>query len=198
MSERIDLKEIERRAWTSYFQDGLWDIFMGILMLTVGIRTFTDNVWYTLLILAAVLVPLVGKKFITVPRIGWVRFGPARIARTAKMTGVIIVSVLATLAFLLLPYSGLAFPRTWTSPMMAVLIAVAFGLLAYYLDFGRLFAYGLLFAMSEVLWGMFGRPIGPMAHTVSGIVALIVGLVVLVRFLQRYPIPKGGEPNEGQ
>ena len=27
----VDLKEIERKVWTSYFQDGLWDIFFGLL-----------------------------------------------------------------------------------------------------------------------------------------------------------------------
>ena len=36
MSEKIDLKELERRAFRSTFQDGLWDIFLGLLLLNMG------------------------------------------------------------------------------------------------------------------------------------------------------------------
>ena len=68
-------------------------------------------------------------------------------------------------------------------------IAGFFALAAYYLDFGRLFAYGLLFAISELLWGLLGRSIGAMMQTISGIVVLIIGLLVLVRFLCRYSLP---------
>jgi hypothetical protein len=50
MSEKTNLKEIEKKAWASYFEDGLWDIFMDLLMLGMGLRTLTDNVWYTLVI----------------------------------------------------------------------------------------------------------------------------------------------------
>ena len=36
MSEMIDLHHVERRAWRLYFQDGLWDIFLGLLFLGWG------------------------------------------------------------------------------------------------------------------------------------------------------------------
>lgn len=198
MGEKINLKEIERKAWTSYFEDGFWDIFMGLLMLTTGIRSLTDNVWFTLGILAALLISVIGKKLITIPRIGRVKFGPARKVKQKKLAAVLIISVLVTLALLLLPHSGLALPKISISPIMAIWIAVIFGLLAYYMDFGRLYAYGLLFAISEVLWGLFGKPIGPIAHTVSGIVILFIGLVLLTRFLHKYPLPGGDRVNDGQ
>lgn len=190
MEKNIDLKEIEKKAWTSYFEDGLWDVFMGLMMLTMGIRALTDNVWFTLMIFAAVLVGPLGKKFITIPRIGLVKFGPARKVKQKKLVAVLIISVLAITALLLLLHSGLALSKTLISPIMAIWIAVVFSLLAYFLDFGRLYAYGLLFATSEVLWGLFGKPIGPIAHTVFGTVILLIGLAYFIRFLRKYPLPE--------
>lgn len=195
MSREINLKELERKAWTSYFEDGLWDIFMGLLMLTGGIRDLTDNLWSYLMVLAAVLVLPLGKKFITIPRIGRVKFGPARKVKRKKMAAVLIISVLATLALLLLPLSGVALPKIPISPIMAISIALVFGLVAYYVDFRRLYAYGLLFATPELLWGLFGKPIGPIVPKVSGIVILLVGLVVFMRFLRKYPLLAEGLPS---
>lgn len=189
MSQKLDLKEIERKAWTSYFEDGLWDIFLGLLMLTGGIRGLTDNLWSYLILLAAVLIPALGKKFITIPRIGLVKFGPARKVKRERLATVLVISVLALFALLLLPRSGVALPRIPISPIVAVFYAGIFGAVAYYMDFGRLYAYGLLFAISEVLWGLFGKPIGPMVDTVLGIVILLIGVVVFVRFLRKYPLP---------
>lgn len=190
MAERISLKEVERKAWTSYFEDGLWDIFLGAMLLIGGIRSVTDYVWYTLLILPLILVFMLGKRLITTPRLGHVKFGPSRKAKQEKAMVALIISVLAILSLLLLRNSGLALPpKVLISPMMAVWIAVIFGVLAYYLDFWRLFAYGLLFAISEALWGLFGGYIGAMAQTISGVAVLLIGLFVLARFLRKYPQP---------
>lgn len=192
MSQDINLKEIQRKAWTSYFQDGLWDIFFGLLMLTMGIRALTDNVWFTFVIGAAVLVALLGKKLITIPRVGRVKFGPARKVKQKKLMAVVGISVVATLVLLLLALSGLDLLTTGVrAAIQGVGFALLFGLMAYFMDFGRLYAYGLLFAIGMVLWELLGDPIGPIAFCVSGSVALLIGLVMLVRFLREYPkLPK--------
>ena len=197
MPETVSLKEIERKAWTSYFEDGLWDIFLGSMLLIGGIRSLTDNVWYTLLVLSLAIVLPLGKKLITIPRLGYVKFGPARKLKLGKAKAALVISVLAVFALFLLPvlftHSGLPLPRMPISPIMAVWIAAFFGLLAYYLDFKRLYVYGLLYGISEVLWGQFGKPVGPVTQTIIGIAILVIGLVVFVRFLGKYPLPpKGG------
>lgn len=198
MSQNINLKELELKAWTSYFQDGLWDIFMGLLMLTMGIRGLTDNVWFTLGVGAAVLVSLVGKKFITVPRIGRVKFGPARKAKQRKLMAVVGIAVLATLILLLTTLLGLDTPQAVVAPILVICIALVFGLMAYYMDFGRLYAYGLLFAISMALWETLDSPIGPIAFSVSGGIALLIGLVLLIRFIHKYPKAAEGPPLEGE
>jgi hypothetical protein len=189
MTEGINLKEIERKAWTSYFEDGLWEFFFGALFLIGGIRSLTNNVSYTFLLLVPILILPIGKKLITIPRLGHVKFGPARKLKQTKVFAILIISVLAMLALLLFPRSGLALQELPISPIMAVWIAVVFGLIAYYMDFRRLFVYGLLYALTEVLWGQFGEPIGPVVQTISGIVILLVGVAVFMRFVRRYPLP---------
>ena len=198
MAETINLKEIERKAWRSYFEDGLWDLFFGALLLIGGVRSLINNVWYVgtlyiLLLLVSILILPIGKKLLTIPRLGLVKFGHARKIRQSKLIAVLAISVLATFALLMLPKSGIALPPNMLiSPIMAGWIAVLFGVLAYYLDFWRLFAYGLLFAISEILWGLFGGYIGAMAQAILGIAVLLIGLFVLARFLRKYPKPVKG------
>jgi hypothetical protein len=193
LNDKIDLKEIERKAWTSYFEDGLWDIFLGLMMLTMGIRSLTDNVWFTLGFLPAILISVLGKKYITIPRIGVVKFGPARQARRQRLVIVLAILVLATFALVLLPNLGLELPTIPISPIMAIYIAVAFGVLAHYMTFGRLYVYGAMLAITELLWGLYGQSIGSVAQTVSGVAALSLGLAVFIRFIGRYPEPRGDE-----
>ena len=120
MAETINLKAIERRAWTSYFEDGLWDIFLGAMLLIGGIRSVTDYVWYTFLILPLILVLPLGKRFTTTPRLGLVKFGRSRKGKQEKAVVALIISVLAIFALMLLPNSGLALPpKMLISPMMA-------------------------------------------------------------------------------
>jgi hypothetical protein len=37
VSERLNLKQLERRAYRSTFQDGLWDLYLAGLMVCLGI-----------------------------------------------------------------------------------------------------------------------------------------------------------------
>jgi hypothetical protein len=135
MTEGVSLEKVERKAWASYFEDGLWDIFLGAMLLIGGIRSVTDYVWYTLLILPLILVLPVGKRLITTPRLGYAKFGPSRKTKQEKAVVALIISVLAVFALLLLPNLGLALPpKTLISPMMAIWIAVMFGILATWIS----------------------------------------------------------------
>ena len=188
--QNLDLKQIERRAWTSYFEDGLWDIFFGLMMLTMGIRALTDNVWFTFGMGGAVLVMAGGKRVITVPRMGLVNFSPARKARQQKVRVVIGVSALAGLVSLLLGLlTGLAPSGVAAALIVGLLVSLVFALIAYFMEFGRLYVHGLVFATGFVLWELLGTPIGPVALCISGSAAVLTGAVVLIRFLRKYPKP---------
>ena len=88
MSKQLDIKEMEKKAWLSNFQDGLWDIYLGLIITGMGFPWLgeyfglpeTVNVLVTLLSwnFGAMLIFFLGKNFITRPRIGYVKFGKIR------------------------------------------------------------------------------------------------------------------------
>ena len=86
MATPIDLKEIERKAFRSTYQDGLWDMYFGAIVMAMGAFMYRPEDGYRLvnIILAVVVIAVaggllwVGKMLITLPRMGQVRFGPAR------------------------------------------------------------------------------------------------------------------------
>ena len=103
MSQQISLKDLERRAFRSTFQDGLWDIFLGLLLLNMGGGTLLGGsgispVWSMVALTAfagAVLLFFwAGKKFFTTPRLGSVEFGPQRKSKLKRVRVVLFLSVL--------------------------------------------------------------------------------------------------------
>ena len=43
MNTPLNLKELERKAFRSFYQDGIWDIFFGLMMLAMYTFTFFDT-----------------------------------------------------------------------------------------------------------------------------------------------------------
>ena len=197
MSHTIDLKELEKKAYRSFFKDGIWDIYLGLMLLAIGggpalLALGASLAWAAIAPLAVVVLGMFsflgGKKYLTVPRLGAVQFGPARALRRKKTSLVLACSVLVGIALLALaatrslPSLGLA-----GVPTVAIIFAancvIVFSLGAYYLDFGRLYerwsaAAGFLVA--------YGLSAGPM---------ILVGSILLVRFLRQYAVPAQPEPN---
>jgi hypothetical protein len=92
--QKIRVKEAQQKAWRSVFQDGLWDIYLGLLLLTMGIGDLLDNMdltktrYYTIffgIYAVSLLLLWAGKRFITLPRLGRVKFGPAGKTRRNKV-----------------------------------------------------------------------------------------------------------------
>lgn len=190
MAEKINLKEMENKAYRIYcVEDGLFDIFLGLIFVTGAIRSLTDNVLFTLGVAVAVIFYMLAKKYITNPRIGRVKFGRFGGSRQFNIMLVLLVSITATVALLSLSLSGLGPAGTFAFPFVAVLLVVVFSALAYFLCFKRLYAYGLMFGVSEVIWNTYGVPLGPMANLVTGSIIMTIGLVYLHRFLRKYPKP---------
>ena len=93
MSENINLKELEKKAFKSTFKDGLWDIQLGFIILALTPLINND---YLLIPYYAVIIVLfmAAKKFVTVPRIGLVKFGKKRNKSMKKLRLILVISVL--------------------------------------------------------------------------------------------------------
>jgi len=208
MSQTIDLKEIERKAFKSTFQDGLWDIYLGVLLLVMGIGPVFYNinvpVWLILLIMAALALLILlafraGKKLITIPRMGLVEYGSKGKARKKKAAIVFTVSVFVGVVLFvvaLLMYSNPLKGQNWgviIVVMGALNLILVFGLAAYFLEFERLYLIGVLYALPLPLLILIdeltGIDLGFWATAFPASAILLIGLIVLIRFLHAYPIP---------
>ena len=213
MSEKINLKELQRKAWRSTFQDGLWDIFMGLLLLNIAIFTLADeylandDLQIVLFIGGEVVVMLflwTGKRFVTVPRIGKAKFGQFGKVRRSKVKLLSFASVLIGLIVFLI-FEGLSEDGQIAGLSRVYIVAIGwvlnamlmFGLAGYLLDFNRLYLIGAMYALAfpldilirELLqtdrWAFY-------TYAFPASIILAVGIIVFIRFLKKYPVIQEG------
>lgn len=198
MQTHDSLKSIERRAYRSTFDDGIYDITFGVGFLilawiptleSLGISRFVGY----LLFLIPVAIPWPAKRFITIPRLGMVEFGDKRKNRSR-----ILLWILAPVIFLMLPLiiimigQGIPAGRIWL--LVAAFAAPIFAIAVFIMDFPRMFFYAALLAVgilqSEFLMPYVGVPLNViLSFGIPGILILILGLSLLIRFLRKYPRP---------
>ena len=195
MKSQLNLKELERKAFRSFYQDGIWDIFFGLMLLAMYTFTFfNDNFENTALRILgmlfleifAVFFLIYGKKLITVPRLGNVTFSKQRKKRLLYIIGVNLFSLLILTG---LAIAQNAFPETFdtsrseliSSVGMGVWIAFITSVMAYFLDFNRLYLYALIYGSAFALVLLFDIPILFLA---ASLLILIPGIVIFTRFLQ--------------
>ena len=198
MSQNTHLKEIERKA-NLYHGDGLLDIAigLGILILTVAMildQTAFTGVWIVLLLPALRSV----KKSLTVPRLRYTDFRPAPNAQWKVKLVIVTVAGVVALLFTL----GLVvFTRNETIPaltawireyglvVVGVLLAGLLSLIAWATGAKRVYAYAALAVIAFASGHWFNLEF-PVYLTVLGTVIVLSGMVVLVQFIRKYPIPK--------
>jgi len=189
----------------SYHQDGLIDIFLGIYVLLFAsgilLNNLTDSSMWVVTpgIFPAIMLPIwiSAKKRITMPRIGYVKFGTRR---GGKLLAVIIGLMVAGLgAFMVFAFAsrsqGWALTlRNLIIPNGMIIIGVAVaalsGLFAYVMGLKRLNAYGLLTLVLFLAGHFTAIPLEYFLVTI-GLVIVINGSVLLMRFIRKYPHTQG-------
>ncbi len=104
MNEKINLKDIERKAYLSYHEDGLLDIFLATFLIQAAISTiFVESFWIFATSGTWFVFYFAIKQAITIPRIGQVNFSSARKGKIKRTTLTLVilgtVSVIINLAF---------------------------------------------------------------------------------------------------
>jgi hypothetical protein len=207
MTKEPNLKEIERRTYMSYHQDGLLDIFAGVYILGFGLGIFMDVVLDFgmgviiipgALIVMAVSIWVTAKRKITMPRIGFVNFG---IRGGNKLMAIFVGLAVAGLGFALV-FSLAAFEsgyRQWLDLIFQNgMLIVGFGSLAVCILFGysmglkRLYGYGLLALISLVIGHFMGIFFAYILMAL-GTTVMVTGFALLVSFVKKYPL-KGDKP----
>lgn len=210
MVENIDLKDLEKRAWRSTFQDGLWDIYTGLLFVGLGIYTIgLANIFIAMLILimwefGSFLVFYLGKRMITIPRMGFVKFGETRKSKKIKLSIFLAVMVLINIIFLYLRLVGLNINLNSFITMLSIgilFMTLPFCIVAYLLEFERLYAIAIMggscLPISELLRPIVGSPLNSIfSFCIIGSVIVIWGIFYFIRFLKEYPLPKDDQKLE--
>jgi len=202
VANQPDLKEIEKRAYISYHQDGLLDIFAGAYILAFGLGILTEVFWGLGMgsimpaISVAVMLPIwiAAKRRITMPRIGFVKFGvQSGIKFMAVLLGVMLVGL--GVFFALTLFQG-GRPLWLDVILQYGLIAVGIVALAicslfgYIAGINRLYAYGLL-ALLVLGVGHFMGIFFAYLLLPLGIAVMVTGLYLLTAFVRKYPLRSG-------
>jgi len=214
MFDPIDLNKLEQKAFSATHQDGLWDIYIGIVVLSMSFLAYQNAseafplLRFGLFIVGlgvAYLIRWGGKKYLISPRMGQVKFGPRRQRR--KVTLMIILSGIVLMQLVLLAgtiflsrnpqwASNLGFTHTGRDRerlLVAIIGALIVGpsttLIAYFNDFlrGYYIAFILSLAVFSLIW--FGQPI---YLIIAALLIIVPGAILFVRFLCEHPLP----PNE--
>jgi len=208
MAEGLNLNQLERKAWKAYQQDGLMDIFLGLLMMAMAASAGMDRlnlseaahmgIFIGLEIVAGAIM-WAGKRFVTTPRLGRVKFGPKRKKRKLQTTFVLSASVLVGLIlFGLFATSNASISELVHQPFFLPLIwaincLLVFGAMAYLLEYDRLYIVGVVYGMAipatELIGQIWHVDLGPWIFLAAGLIILAMGLVVFVRFVRTTPIP---------
>ncbi len=196
MTGKIDLKQLERKAYLSYHEDGLVDLFLGFAAITFGLSVLTEMV----IVLAGsvivwLFVYIAAKRLITVPRIGIVEFSSERKSRLSTLLWILVLVQIISVCVSLL---------AWMVPLVATIIilnymiiiglvgAGIFSIIAYMSDIQRFYLYGVVtlvvFLGSSFFNLIFYLPMMAVGDFITG-----SGLFLLFRFVHRYPISKEGE-----
>ena len=217
MSTSINLKELERRAFLRTYEDGLFEIYLGGML--IGFSVFAFNIFpgeafeslvalglYLACMTISGLVFWLGKKYITLPRIGLVYFGQQRqkrrrdlITALSVIVGIQVLAVLLQFGLLkspdlrarLTPFLSDQFGTSLDIAIFAVLfVAPGLLLIAYYAEIPRGYFYATLISVGIFLMIILNQAWWMAA---AGAIILAAGIVHLIRFLQKYPLPSEDE-----
>ena len=207
MADYIDLKKLERKAFSSIFEDGFFDLYIGILFLGMGLLTSIPETipriisygLFALIIGAGLIVFLGGKKIITVPRIGIIKIGQKRKAEKKKFVLILIVLIIMTGVFYVLTiYELIPFEAYVSALVFGIFFAIPISLLANLLRMDRFYIHailgGLSFFVSELSYSLLNNPFYSfLAFLITGGIICATGIVFLYKFMQKYPVQKEEE-----
>ena len=208
IAENIDLKEIEKKSWRSTFEDGILDIYFGILVLGIGMGMTLSSILPNpldkfipfIFIGIGLFFFLTAKKYITQPRLGVVKFGLKRKGRKLKTLIMLSINFIVLLILFLIrfinPELSLNFPGYLEGLIMGLLfITTPICFAAYFIQYSRFYFIGLLVGLSFFLSDLFSIFIPEPFDTlivfsiVSGAI-IAMGIISLIKFIRKYPLHK--------
>ena len=197
MSYELDMKEIERQVYLSYSEDGLVDIAIGVVITAWGLMLTQEPTGLIgLLGLLGLGIWYIGKRLITIPRIGVIQPGMKMQRRLTDLAiFLVVLGLLVLLGFLLARGTGGLVISDFSLTVLGLVLATGVTLLAYRLNAGRLYIYAVILLISFAGGEMLGKSITSFdafafSVIIGGGLIRLSGLIVLARFMRKYPRPE--------
>jgi hypothetical protein len=198
MNTDADLKAIQRKVYLSYFQDGLWDMLLGIVLIGWGLMLWYDFVAVMGGVCVAFYFLILGlKRWLVCPRAGYIKIAEAR-KQQVKMVILGVMLFLAGLAAFFIfavetrPY--------WLSDyfmfIFGTMLAVVIGVLGYWWKVARWYVYAVIVFASFSLYQWLNTPLNLTFIVPGGIIA-VYGFTLLVVFLCKFPRVDAEDMNAG-
>jgi hypothetical protein len=195
MSENFTPKELRRQVYLYYSEDGLVDLAIGLVITGFGVLLLAGlPALVGILGLIPLLIWYFGKQLLTLPRVGSLQPDRAMSTRFLGITyTLVIVGAVLFLLILIRPDTGASFLEVYSLTLFGLVLGLVISALGFLMKTNRYYLYGLLVFLSITLGELLNRSITAvdwflLAVIFSGGIILFAGVIVLVRFLKKYPI----------
>jgi len=198
VADKLNLKDLERKAYLFYYQDGLLELFIGLWFLIFCFGIAHDAVSY----LGGTIPPIgfalfvIAKKSITVPRMGLVNFSQTRQFRIKKekifffiffavtvVTGAVVYFIHNDI-----PSNIQELMKTFIMAPMGLLIAISLWFVAFWKQLFRFYIFCFV-VIGAVFIGPLLEMAPPTYFAIPGVVMVISGSIMLSIFLNKFPKP---------
>lgn len=193
MKTKTSLTHLKRKAYLDFHQDGIIDILLGAAILGFAIMIILDNVIFSSMSWLSFTLYTSFKNAITIPRFGYVQFleGNKKTGLALGLgIGLLILVLVLGILFILgpdrLPLAPISFLRKFHVYLMSGIGAILMVIFGLGTGIKRLTAYG--FGFLAAIAGSFLLEIkGEFTLLAAGGLILLIGLVLMVKFIRRYP-----------
>jgi hypothetical protein len=194
MQENIDLKQITKKVYMSYFQDGLWDILLGIYLIGWGISIWQDLVAVMGGMWVAIYFAVLGlKRVVIYPRSGYIKLNEAR---KQQMKMVLLGVVLLLLGFAVFGIFAFNTRPAWLDDyfmfLLITMMAVVIAVLGYWWRVTRWYVYSLITFAGAVGQQWLNMPV-ELGFFIPGGIIVVYGIGLFIGFLRKYPKPNREE-----
>ncbi len=200
-----DFGPLKRKVYLAYHQDGILDLVAGSVVLGFGLNMLTDNIVFLTIGWLAIMLYVLTKQRVTIPRFGYVRFETEKV--TIKKAWISIgIGMLLVLFFLTLnifvskqpssPETQAWIQRYHMVPLSTMLFGLPTLAAAIILGLKRFYLYALLAAGLPLVGAWLNIETYIPIVTIGGVM-IAIGAVLLVSFLQKYPLEAEGEDANG-
>jgi hypothetical protein len=174
----------------SFFQDGVWDIFLGLFVLGWGLSILTEGAYLPGVLFVVLYFTVWGiKKWLTYPRIGYVRFSSTS-RRIIKGRFLGLLTVVLLLGVMMGVLWGIGTRPQWLvdyfpmifNGMLAAIVCLA----AYWVKVNRFYLHAALIFLGAVLYQWLGIK-WEFGFIGAGGIIVLIGLGFLISFLYKYP-----------